>query len=217
LLLMPRKRIRRALEAKAWVVELASKPPSAVGVTVGSKRRQGDELWTLMALRRYAREHGPKELANLEARTLRRWFADPELKAKVKLYDATPKPSPPRKLPPIAKGQLVATKSVNGFQHRGLDEPAPKVSLPTVFFATRPEIPLSDRERLGADFKVPPPVTERASRLKDDDIIMEGEAALRRIRGSAPMADHMGSATTGPARSANCIANHMCEQFDANA
>jgi hypothetical protein len=192
---MPRKRIGRvAPEAKAWVIELVSKPPSAVGVTVGSKGRQGDELWTLMALRRYAREHGPKALARVGTDTLKAWLLAPEVRDKVKLWGAEPKQPkgerepPAKKLPLAARGQLSALKpGLNGFGRRGEDESPPTISLPIVYFATRPELPQSDRERLGADYKAPPARVE--VKFKDDEVIAEGEAALRRIRGAAPMKD----------------------------
>jgi hypothetical protein len=63
------------------------------------------------------------------------------------------------------------------------------VTLPTVFFTQRLELPQSDRERLGADYKPPPAPPVRETRLKDDEVIAEGEAALRRIRGAMPLKD----------------------------
>jgi hypothetical protein len=47
---------------------------------------------------------------------------------------------------------------------------------------------MTARERLGADYK-PPPVPTRYIKQADDDVLAEGEAALKRIRGSRPMDD----------------------------
>jgi hypothetical protein len=195
---MPRKqpskgKSRLVAEAKAWIVEVASKPPSAVGVVAGPQGRRGGELWILMALRDYARERGPQALARVGTDTLRGWLSAPEMKDRVRLSAGEPKqakqpPAPAKKLPALAKGQLAARKFVNVFAQRGgSDETAAKVTLPTVYFANRPEIPQSDRERLGSEYKAPP--SREEIKLNEDQVIAEGEAALRRIRGSRPMVD----------------------------
>jgi hypothetical protein len=64
--------------------------------------------------------------------------------------------------------------------------PAP-VTLATNFFKDRPEIPESDRERLGADFKAPVPVSREKRRQSEDEILKEAEAAARDLKGFVPM------------------------------
>jgi hypothetical protein len=61
------------------------------------------------------------------------------------------------------------------------------VTLPTCFFSSRPEIPPTDRGRLGAEFKAPVPVTRSERRQSEDEILKEAEAAARDLKGFAPM------------------------------
>jgi hypothetical protein len=194
---MPRKRLnngkaRLVAEAKAWVIEVASKSAKFVGVEAGPQGRRGGEAWTLAAVQRYARARGPLALARIGTDTLRGWLSAPGIRERVKLWAAEPKrvkEAKPKGLPAKAKEQLAARKLINGFAHRcGNDEAAaPKVTLPAIYFATRPEIPPSDRERLGKDFRAPS--AREQLKLTEDQVLAEGEAALRRIRGSAPMKD----------------------------
>jgi hypothetical protein len=151
------------------------------------KDRTG-ELWSLKALHQYVIDHGWKQGYVVGADRLRTWLAAPELQDKLKLWQPAPKP-PAKQLPARLKGVARMANGLNGFGSRGDDQSPPvPVTLPTVFFAFRPEIPLTDRERLGGDYKPPAPVTQ-PHRRNDDEIVLEGEAALRRIRGSAPMQD----------------------------
>jgi hypothetical protein len=196
---MPRKnpkirKIKRADETRAWVIGLVSQAPKALGVTAG--RGQG-EYWSLGVLREYVKKHGAALGHFAAEKRLRRWLAAPELKELKYWRPGDPRPrvavskaaalKESQGLPALAKGQLRAGKSANGFGHRGEDEAAPKVSLPTVYFARRPELPISDRERQGADYKARSPREE--IKRTEDEILAEGEAALRRIRGAMPMRD----------------------------
>src|SRR5262249_4138366 len=82
------------------------------------------------------------------------------------------------------------TKRLNGHDSRdGSEGPAVPVTLPTCFFSSRPEIPPTDRERLGADFKPLVPVTQSRSerRQSEDEILKEAEAASRELKGFASM------------------------------
>lgn len=196
---MPRKapKIRQTRsdeETKAWVLELVSQPPKAVGVTAG---RFKGEIWSLGALRDYVRSHGAPLGYFAAEKRLRRWLAAPELKGVKYWRPGDPRPGvpvpreaapkEPQGLPILLKGQLRAGKSANGFGRRGEDEAAPRVSLPTVYFVRRPELPISDRERQGADYKAP--ASREEIKRNENEIIAEGEAALRRIRGARPMTD----------------------------
>ena len=184
------KRSSIAPMGRAWLIELASEPPSAVGVTCGSER--SGERWSLPVLVKYARQHGPG-LGELGIDAARGVLNAPELHGKILRRAAVlrrerPEPQPqPKGLTAEAKGTI--TKRLNGHDSRdGGEVPAVPVTLPTCFFSSRPEIPPTDRERFGADFKPPVPVMQ-PHRRNDDEIVLEGEAALRRIRGSAPVQD----------------------------
>jgi hypothetical protein len=178
---------------------LASQPPKAVGVLCG-KDRTG-ELWSLKALHQYVIDHGWKQGYVVGADRLRTWLAAPELQGKLPYWGPDTcctdvakkaKEPQPQRLAAGVRGLITKANGTHGNVGRGDDETpaAAPVTLPTVFFASRPEIPPSDRERLGKDYKPPAaPVSVTEARRSDDEVIAEGEAALRRIRGARPMPD----------------------------
>jgi hypothetical protein len=168
---------------RAWLVELTSKPPSAVGVTCGSER--SGERWSIPALVAYAREHGPG-MGKLGADALRDVLETSDKVLRRTAIKRADKPEPPNRLSAESKGVL--TKRLNGVQTRGDNETLPvPVTLPTCFFSSRPEIPPTDRERLGAEFNAPVPVTRSERRQSEDEILKEAEAAARDLKGFAPM------------------------------
>ena len=201
---MPRKpatirKTKSADETRAWVLELVRQPPKAFGVTAGAHK---GEAWGLAVLWRYIKEHGPKQgHRQVSDERLRLWLSAPELEGKLPYWKpgstssgvkaAKDAKEPQRqRLAAAVRGIITKANGSHGGMTCGLDDaPSAKVTLPNVFFASRPEIRQSDRERFGKDFKPPaaPSVTER--RLKDDEVIAAGEAALRRIRGARPMVD----------------------------
>src|SRR6516165_2338898 len=109
------KRSSVAPTGRQWLIELASKPPSAVGVTCGSNK--SGELWSLPALVAYARKHGPG-LGTLGVDATRNVLDAPELQGKVLRRGAVlrrERPEPqlqPKRLTAEAKGTI--TKRLNG-------------------------------------------------------------------------------------------------------
>jgi hypothetical protein len=137
-------------EAKQWVVNLASRPPKAVGWSCAVGKGEDSERWTLLQLHRYVGKHRPKHLLAIGRRTIRDWLSAPELRDKVLLRQyALPKPKPMKpalRLSAEVKGNI-ARRFSDGFQSRGDDErPSVPVTLPRVRWLERPELPITPRE-----------------------------------------------------------------------
>jgi hypothetical protein len=177
------------IAAKNWLISAGSRPPSEVGYVAGRPAR--DDAWTLPALRNYARAHGPQTLANLRIETLREWLkTDPTLKTKLKLQSFRRNdPEPGLTLPPGLKGQLSretgAATSATGYRGAELAEPASPITLPVVKWLSRPEIPMSPRERLGSKYRDPLPAVS----TEETKLIEDGEAAWFRLKQNSAMLD----------------------------